>query len=79
MFAVAIIYASVAFFILLYGGSNYTDPKGYYEDDEQYRIRIKAGARALFLFWAWPLLIFLVAIPAIKRMWADAEFFTSET
>ena len=79
MFAVAIMYASVAFFILLYGLSNYIDPRLSLETDYDYRTRIRAGARALFLFWAWPLLILLVAIPAVKRMWADAEFFTSET
>ena len=79
MFAVAIIYASVAFFILLYGLTNYTDPRLGIETDYDYRTRIRAGARALFLFWAWPLLILLAAVPAIKKAWADAEFFTSET
>ena len=79
MFAIAILYASVAFFVLFYGLTNYTDPRLGIENDYDYRTRIRAGARALFLFWAWPLLIFLVAIPAVRKAWASAEFFTSKT
>lgn len=75
MYAIAaIIYAFGALFVLFYGLSNYIYPRYGLETYYDYRTRVKAGARALFLFWAWPLLILLVAVPAIKRMWADAEF-----